>query len=70
MSYLTALISTYENERYISDIREIQEELTQGTASMMAQSVMKSERGIVPTMTEIQRRIAMNQAKMDQQRNK
>ena len=67
LSYLSAIIGEYEKKNYQIEMREIQEEDTQGTAEQIAQKITNSEKSVIPTMVEIQRRVAKSQAYVEQQ---
>lgn len=69
MSYVGALVAEYEQKEYRVELREQQTEYTQGTAEQMAQKITSSEKSVIPTMVEIQRRVTKSQAYVEQQQS-
>jgi len=65
-SVISTLLKEYTKRDYKVDIREVQEEKSQGTASIIAQSIVTSDRSILPTITDIQRRVTKTQAYVEQ----
>ena len=64
------MIGEYEKKNYQIELREIQEEYTQGTAEQIAQKITTSEKSVIPTMVELQRRVTKSQAYVEQQQAK